>query len=198
MLKAMFSVVRRCSTAAATAAMSSATAGPGRPVYRSAAHAQRSPPADEIRVLDVRRVTKVTKGGKMLSFAALVVSGNLRGFCGWGYGKAPDVPSAVQKAVEQSKKHRIFIEDLQTIPHAVEATVAQTQVQLRPGRDESGVRANRNVTALAQVAGIKNLSAKVHGSTNKVNVVRAAFNALQALEAPEEVAQRRGVLVRDL
>lgn len=151
--------------------------------------------ADEVRVLDVRRVTKVTKGGKVLGFTALVVSGNLQGCVGYGYGKALDVPSAVQKAVEQSRRNRIYLEDRQTITHAAEAKFCQTTVQLRPARLNSGVRADRNVSAIAQVAGIKDLSAKVHGSNCKLNVVKATLDALAQIETPHDVAVRRGVSV---
>ncbi|KAF0852694.1 mitochondrial ribosomal protein S5 (uS5m) [Andalucia godoyi] len=159
---------------------------------------------EEVRVLDVRRVTKVTKGGKVLGFTALVVSGNLSGCVGYGYGKALDVPSAVQKALEQSRRTRIFLEQpadvsqataRQTITHAVKAEHCETIVELRPARVNSGIRANRNITAIAQVAGIQDISAKVHGSTNKLNVIKAAFDALKLLETPQDVALRRGVAV---
>jgi small subunit ribosomal protein S5 len=150
---------------------------------------------DEVRVLDVRRVTKVTKGGKVLGFTALVVSGNLNGCVGYGYGKALDVPSAVSKAVDQSRRNRIYLEELQTITHSSDAKYCQTTVQLRPARLNSGVRADRNVSAIAQVAGIKDLSAKVHGSNCKLNVVKATFEALGKIESPHDVALRRGVSV---
>lgn len=144
-------------------------------------------------VVSIRRVTKVVKGGKNLSFSALVVVGDQAGRVGFATGKAREVPAAIRKGLEKAKRNMIQV-PLQgtTIPHAVIGHFGAGEVLLKPAPEGTGVIAGGAVRAVMESAGIRNVVTKIIGSRNPQNVVRATFAGLAALRSPEEVARIRG------
>lgn len=144
-------------------------------------------------VVSINRVTKVVKGGKNLSFSALVVVGDSHGVVGYGVGKAKEVPSAIKKGIEAAKKNLIRV-PLRgtTIPHPVVGDFGSGKVLLKPAPDGTGIIAGGAVRAVVESAGIANVMTKSLGSANAHNVVRAAFTALQMLRDPARVARLRG------
>ncbi len=150
-------------------------------------------------VVSINRVTKVVKGGKNLSFSALVVVGDQNGLVGYGMGKAKEVPQAIRKGVEQARKNLIRVPlKGRTIPHAVVGRYGAGQVMLKPASEGTGVIAGGPVRAVVQSAGISNILTKSIGSTNPHNVVKAAFDGLLQLKEPEEVAKLRGKQLEEL
>ncbi len=144
----------------------------------------------------VQSVAKVVKGGRRFSFSALVVVGDGNGMVGVGYGKAKEVPTAIAKGVEDAKKHFFHVPRIQrTIPHPVQGEDCAGVVMLRPASPGTGVIAGGAVRAVLECAGIQDVLAKSLGSSNAVNVVHAAAKALQMLEEPEQVAERRSLPV---
>ena len=143
----------------------------------------------------VNRSAAVVKGGRRFSFSALSVSGNREGVVGLGYGKSRQVPGAIEKAARDARKHllRIPRTDGDSIPHEVEATYCSSRVRLSPAAPGTGIIAGASVRAVCEMAGIKNILTKVYGSTNPINVVKAALHALSELRTPEDVAELRGV-----
>ncbi len=151
------------------------------------------------RVVTINRVAKVVQGGRRFSFTALVVVGDGNGTVGVGYGKAKEVPAAIAKGVEEAKKHFFKVPMIQrTIPHPVQGEKAAGVVMLRPASPGTGVIAGGSVRAVLECAGIQDILAKSLGSANSINVVHATVEALQMLEAPEQVAKRRGMSVEDV
>ncbi|MFT8396386.1 30S ribosomal protein S5 [Propionibacterium sp.] len=151
------------------------------------------------RVVTINRVAKVVQGGRRFSFTALVVVGDGNGTVGVGYGKAKEVPAAIAKGVEEAKKHFFKVPMIQrTIPHPVQGEKAAGVVMLRPASPGTGVIAGGSVRAVLECAGIQDVLAKSLGSANSINVVHATVEALQMLEAPEQVAKRRGMSVEDV
>ncbi len=144
-------------------------------------------------VVSINRVTKVVKGGKNLSFSALVVVGDGHGIVGFGVGKAKEVPSAIKKGIESAKKSLIRV-PLQsgTIPHQVLGKYGAGSVLLKPAPDGTGIIAGAAVRAVVESAGIQNVMTKSLGSANAHNVVRATFRGLQDLKDPVTVARLRG------
>ena len=150
-------------------------------------------------LISVNRVTKVVKGGKNLSFAALVVVGDEAGHVGFGTGKAKEVPNAIKKAVEAAKKNLIKVPLIQgTLPHQMIGEFGAGRVLLKPAAEGTGVIAGGAVRAVMQAVGIHNVRTKVLGSANPHNVVRATFDGLERMKDPYEVARMRGKQIQEL
>lgn len=146
------------------------------------------------RVVTINRVAKTVKGGRRMSFTALVVVGDGNGTVGVGYGKAKEVPAAIAKGTEDAKKNFFKVPRLgTTIPHMVQGEDAAGVVMLRPASAGTGVIAGGPVRALMEAAGIHDVLSKSLGSSNAINIVRGAVAALKQLEQPEAVAARRGL-----
>ncbi|MDX6375968.1 MAG: small subunit ribosomal protein [Gaiellaceae bacterium] len=151
------------------------------------------------RVVEINRVAKVVKGGRRFSFTALVVVGDEIDQVGIGYGKAREVPVAIQKAVEDAKKNMFKVpKHHTTITHEVLGVFGAGRVMLKPASPGTGVIAGAGVRAVLELAGIKDVLAKSLGTSNPINLCRAAETALRALRRPEEVAKLRGKRLRDI
>ena len=146
-------------------------------------------------VVSINRVTKVVKGGKNLSFSALVVVGDPdQKIVGYGSGKAKEVPSAIRKGIEAAKKNLVKVNTLRTtIPHRVLGRFGSGLVLLKPAREGTGIIAGGPVRAVIQAAGILNVLTKSIGTTNPHNVVKATFDALLQLREKQTVAELRGL-----
>lgn len=150
-------------------------------------------------VISINRVTKVVKGGKNLSFSALVVVGNEGGIVGFGTGKAKEVPQAIRKAIESAKKNLIRVPlSGNTLPHSILGKFGAGSVLLKPAPEGTGVIAGGPVRAIMQSVGVKDVVTKCLGSNNPHNIVRATFQGLVSLKDPAEVARRRGKMVEEL
>ena len=151
-------------------------------------------------VVAINRVTKVVKGGKNLSFAALVVVGDpSAGVVGYGSGKAKEVPQAIRKGIEAAKKNLLRVNLTQTtIPHQVLGRYGSGMVLLKPAAEGTGVIAGGAVRAVMTSAGVQNVLTKSIGTTNPHNVIKATFNALGKLRDRKDVAAQRGKAVEEL
>jgi small subunit ribosomal protein S5 len=151
------------------------------------------------RVVAINRVAKVVKGGRRFSFTALVIVGDGNGLVGVGYGKAKEVPAAIQKGVEEARKSFFRVPMIgSTITHPVQGEAAAGVVMLRPASPGTGVIAGGACRAVLECAGIHDILAKSLGSDNAINVVHATVAALKMLQRPEEVAARRGLPLEDV
>lgn len=146
------------------------------------------------RLVAINRVTKVTKGGRTFSFAAIVVVGDGKGMVGYGLGKASEVTAAIAKGVEAAKKNLVKVPVLKgTIPHEQEAKFGGARVLLRPAAQGTGVKAGGAMRAVLESVGVTDVLAKSKGSSNPHNLVKATISALSELRDAYKVAQNRGV-----
>ena len=150
-------------------------------------------------LISINRVTKVVKGGKNLSFAALVVIGDESGHVGFGTGKAKEVPNAIKKAVESAKNNLIRVPLIDgTLPHELIGEFGAGRVLMKPAKEGTGVIAGGAVRAVMQSLGVHNVRTKILGSNNPHSVLRATFDGLLRMKEPTEVARLRGKEVGEL
>ena len=147
----------------------------------------------EEKLVQVNRVAKVVKGGRVFGFTALTVVGDGKGKVGFGRGKAKEVPIAIQKAMENARRSMVEVElNNTTLWYPVKAKHGSANVYMQPASEGTGIIAGGAMRAVLELAGVQNVLAKCYGSTNPVNVVRATINALSAMESPDTVSARRG------
>lgn len=151
------------------------------------------------KLVQVNRVAKTVKGGRIFSFTALTVVGDGNGRVGFGRGKAREVPLAIQKAMEAARRNMIQV-DLKdnTLQYAIRANHGASKVYMQPASEGTGVIAGGAMRAVLELAGVQNVLAKCYGSTNPVNVVRATFAGLKTMRAPETIAAKRGKTVEEI
>ena len=148
------------------------------------------------RLVAINRVTKVTKGGRAFSFAAIVVVGDENGVVGWGLGKANEVQAAIAKGVETAKKNLVKVPVHNgTIPHEQAAKFGGSRVILKPASEGTGVKAGGAMRAVLETAGVKDVLAKSKGSSNPHNLVKATIAALEEMRSPAQIAKQRGISV---
>ena len=154
----------------------------------------------EEEVINIGRVTKVTKGGRHFRFSATVVVGDRKGKVGLGTGKANEVPDAIKKAVQAATKNviKVSLVDNRTIPHEATAKVGRAEVLLKPAKEGTGLVAGGAARAILELAGVKDVVSKSLGSNTKVNVAKATLEALKAQRTKEHVAELRGKKVEEL
>ena len=151
------------------------------------------------KLIAVNRVSKTVKGGRIMSFTALTVVGDGNGRVGFGYGKAREVPAAIQKAMEKARRNMVTVAlNEGTLHHPVKGRHSGSKVYMQPASQGTGVIAGGAMRAVLELAGVHNVLAKCYGSTNPVNVVRATFKALETMASPEQVANRRGKTVEEI
>ena len=151
------------------------------------------------KLVQVNRVAKVVKGGRIFGFTALTVVGDGNGKVGFGRGKAREVPVAIQKAMEAARRNMIDVElNGDTIQYPIKANHGASKIYMQPASQGTGVIAGGAMRAVLELAGVSNVLAKCYGSTNPVNVVRATFKALETMNSPEQVANRRGKTVEEI
>lgn len=151
------------------------------------------------KLVSVNRVAKVVKGGRQFGFTALTVVGDGKGKIGFGYGKAKEVPIAIQKAMEKARKNMVNISlNDGTLFYAVQSKHGGSSVYMQPASEGTGIIAGGAMRAVLEVVGVHNVLAKSYGSRNPVNVVRATIDALNNMNSPEDVAARRGKTVEQV
>ena len=159
---------------------------------------QKGPELQE-KLVQVNRVAKVVKGGRIFGFTALTVVGDGEGRVGFGRGKAREVPIAIQKAMDAARKNMANVPlNGTTLQYPIDARHGGSKVYMQPASEGTGIIAGGAMRAVLEVAGVQNVLAKCYGSTNPVNVVRATINGLKAMKSPEDVAAKRGKSVEDI
>ena len=151
------------------------------------------------KLVAVNRVAKVVKGGRQFGFTAITVVGNGQGKIGMGYGKAKEVPLAIQKAMQAARKnlHQVAL-NKETIYYEVNGKHGASKVYMQPAADGTGIIAGGAMRAVFECVGIRNILAKSYGSRNPINFVRATINALDSMRSPRRVAKRRGIPVQKI
>ena len=151
------------------------------------------------KLVQVNRVAKTVKGGRIFAFTALTVVGDGNGRVGFGRGKAREVPQAIQKAMESARRNMIQVDlDGTTIQYPTKANHGASKIYMQPASDGTGVIAGGAMRSVLELAGVQNVLAKCYGSTNPVNVVRATIKALNSIKSPEQVAAKRGKSVEEI
>jgi small subunit ribosomal protein S5 len=151
------------------------------------------------KLIQVNRVAKVVKGGRIFGFTALTAVGDGNGRIGFGRGKAREVPLAIQKAMEAARRNMITVNlDGHTLQYPIKAKHGASKVYMQPASEGTGVIAGGAMRAILELAGVQNVLAKCYGSTNPVNVVRATFNGLRDMRSPEDIAGKRGKTVEEI
>lgn len=151
------------------------------------------------KIIQISRVTKVTKGGKKLRFAALVVVGDGKGKVGFGLGKAPEVPDAIRKGIERAKKNMINVPlHKGTIPHSIKVKYGASSILLKPAPPGTGVIAGGTVRAVMDAVGVTDVVSKSLGSTNPHNLIKATFKALSQLQGIDYVARKRNKTIEEI
>ncbi len=151
------------------------------------------------KLIAVNRVSKTVKGGRIMSFTALTVVGDGNGRVGFGYGKAREVPAAIQKAMEKARRNLVNVElNGHTLQHPIKGRHSGSQVYMQPASEGTGIIAGGAMRAVLEVAGVQNVLSKCYGSTNPINVVRATINALTEMRSPAQVAAKRGLSVDEI
>ena len=145
-------------------------------------------------LVKINRSAAVVKGGRRFSFSALTVVGNQDGVVGYGFGKAKEIPMAMQKAFKDGKKHLIRVPRVEpSIPHEVEGRFCASKVRLMPAAPGTGIIAGGTVRAVLELAGVKDILTKAYGSTNPINLVKATLDGLAQLRTREEISHKREV-----
>jgi small subunit ribosomal protein S5 len=153
----------------------------------------------EEKLVQVNRVAKVVKGGRIFGFTALCVVGDGKGKVGFGRGKAKEVPIAIQKAMEKARRNMVDVSlNASTLWYPIKAKHGGAKVYMQPAAEGTGIIAGGAMRAVLELVGVRNVLAKCYGSTNPVNVVRATINALRGMESPEQVVTRRGIKIADI
>ena len=151
------------------------------------------------KLIQVNRVAKVVKGGRIFGFTALTAVGDGNGRIGFGRGKAREVPLAIQKAMEAARRNMITVSlDGHTLQYPIKAKHGASKVYMQPASEGTGIIAGGAMRAILELAGVQNVLAKCYGSTNPVNVVRATFNGLRDMRSPEDIAGKRGKSVEEI
>jgi len=151
------------------------------------------------KLIQVNRVAKVVKGGRIFGFTALTAVGDGNGRIGFGRGKAREVPLAIQKAMEAARRNMITVSlDGHTLQYPIKAKHGASKVYMQPASEGTGIIAGGAMRAVLELAGVQNVLAKCYGSTNPVNVVRATFNGLRDIRSPEDIAGKRGKSVEEI
>jgi small subunit ribosomal protein S5 len=147
-------------------------------------------------VVKIKPVSKATKGGRKRSFSALVVVGNRNGRVGLGFGKANEVPAAIEKGIKDAKKNMVMVPLRgRTIPHAITGRYGAAEVYLKPASQGTGIIAGLTVRAVVEAAGVRDLLTKARGTTNPVNLVKATMAGLQSLRSKKAIEMLRGVKI---
>ena len=151
------------------------------------------------KLVQVNRVAKTVKGGRIFAFTALTVVGDGNGKVGFGRGKAREVPLAIQKAMEAARRNMVDVAlNGTTIQYPTKGVHAASKIYMRPASEGTGVIAGGAMRSVLELAGVQNVLAKCYGSTNPVNVVRATFKALGAMKSPDDIAAKRGKSVEEI
>jgi small subunit ribosomal protein S5 len=165
------------------------------------ARVEKTASSDEFieKLVAVNRVAKVVKGGRQFGFTALTVVGDGRGKVGFGYGKAREVPVAIQKAMQAARKNLATVAlKNATLHYAIRGRHGTTRVYMQPAADGTGLIAGGGMRAVFECAGVRNVLAKSYGSRNPINVVRATMNALTSTQSPDDIAAKRGKRIEDI
>lgn len=151
------------------------------------------------KLIQVNRVAKVVKGGRIFGFTALCAVGDGNGRVGFGRGKAREVPLAIQKAMESARRNMISVQlDGHTVQYPIKSRHGASKVYMQPASEGTGVIAGGAMRAILELAGVQNVLAKCYGSTNPVNVVQATFKGLKHMRSPDEIAAKRGKPIEEI